>query len=77
MLVYEHEMQNVAHNIRWLREKNKLTQSEMAKLLSVSPTSLRKIERGELPPRLRVLVPFNVSSRFGISPADLFSKKLR
>lgn len=76
MIVYPEEMQNVAHNIKWLRTQNHLSQVAMAKLLSISPTSLRKIEKGELPIRLRVMVPFRISIHFNIAPADLYSKRL-
>ncbi len=76
MIVFPEEMLNAAHNIKWLRAENKLTQAEMAKLLKITPVSLRRIERGDFPERLRVMVPFRISVQFDIRPADLFSKKL-
>lgn len=76
MIVFPDEMLNAAHNIKWLRTENNLTQIAMAKLLKITPASLRRIERGDFPERLRVMVPFRISVQFDIKPADLFSKRL-
>ena len=73
MYVSEKEKKTVAKNILWLRKQHGLSQKEMAKMLSIAPSSLSKIEKGELPPRLCVLVPFRISCRFGIPTQALFS----
>ena len=45
-------------NIKYLRRKYKLTQKEMAEICHISVSSLRKIERNELPPRLNTDIFF-------------------
>ncbi len=73
MYVSEEEKKNVAKNVLWLRKQHGLSQKQFAKMLSIAPTSLSKIEKGDLPPRLCVLVPFRISCRFGIPTQTLFS----
>jgi transcriptional regulator with XRE-family HTH domain len=73
MYVTDEEKKNVAKNVLWLRKQYGLSQKEMAKRLSISPKSLSRIERGDLPVRLCVLVPFRISCQFEIPARMLFS----
>ena len=75
MFVTDQEMQNVALHVRRLRKIHKLTQKQRAKMLAISPGSLPKIEKGILPPKHRVLVPFRISNIFGVPVQTLFSQK--
>ena len=45
----------VAHNIKLLREKNKLSMDELSKLSGVSKSMLAQIERGEGNPTISTL----------------------
>lgn len=64
------------YNMMFLRRKYDLSKKVMAGLLGIGMDSLRKIERGVFPPRLRVSVFFEVQRHFGIRVSDLLSKKL-
>ncbi len=71
------EIQTLLHNIAWLRKHNGLSQQEMAKLLGVSVLTIKKIESGTLPPRMRVSVLFRIQVHFGISASEQVSKRLK
>ena len=58
-------------NIRYLRKSRGLTQQQMAQLLHISVGYVRRLERGEVPPRLTVEILQYVYISFGISPAVL------
>lgn len=60
-------------NVQFLRDKNHLTQAEMAEKLGVSVNSLRSLEKGEVPPRLRCGILIRIHTVFGIHPKDIFS----
>ena len=64
------------YNIVWLRKHHGLSKKEMAKRLGIGLWSLNKIEKGELPPKLHCDIIFAVYQNFGISCADLLSKRL-
>ena len=59
-------------NIKYLRRKNKLTQKKMAEICHISVSSLRKIERNELPPQLSVDIIFYLVFYFKLVPKQLF-----
>ena len=59
-------------NIKKLREKNGLSEKEMAKILGIGAISLEKIEQGIIPYRTGVKLIFNISQHFGIEPHKLF-----
>ena len=61
-------------NIIWLRKYYGISRKRMAELLNIGVRSLRQIEQGKLPPRLKVDVLLAVQKHFGISPALLLQK---
>ena len=63
-------------NITYLRKANNLSLKQMAEILNTSTYSIRKIEKGILPPRLKVDVLFKIQNYFVISPEAIVSKKL-
>ena len=71
-------MQNIenfhifSQQIKLIRTENKLTQKEMAKKLRISVSTLSKIERGILPPRLSCSILFQIYNQFGVHPGELF-----
>jgi DNA-binding XRE family transcriptional regulator len=64
------------YNIAWLRKHHGLSKKEMAKRLDIGLWSLNKIEKGELPPRLRCDIIFAVHQNFGIPCVILLDKRL-
>ena len=64
------------HNIVWLRRHYNLSKKEMANRLEIGLWSMNKIEKGELPPRLRCDILFAAYRNFGIPYADLLEKRL-
>ena len=60
------ELECFCNNVKYLRMKHGLTQSEMATRLQISVRSLRIIEHGTMPPRLGVEVLFTLSESFNI-----------
>ena len=50
------EEQNFCINVRSLRLLHKLSQKEMAQALGIGVKNLRKLEAGEIPPRLGTAV---------------------
>lgn len=62
-----------SQHIRHIRSKTGLTQKEMAYILGIGVSTLSKIEKGVLPPRLSCSVIFRIHQHFGIPPKDLFS----
>ena len=59
-------------NIKILREKNCLSENEMAKILRIGVISLKKLEQGIIPHRTGVKLIFNISQHFKIAPHKLF-----
>lgn len=64
------ELENIIYNIKWLRKHYGLSKKEMAELLNISIYSINKLEKGILPPRLKVDVIFAVWKHFGVSPTE-------
>ena len=62
-----------SENIKCIRKKAGLSQKEMACILGISASTLSKIEKGVLPPRLSCSVLFRLQQNFGIHPKDLFA----
>ena len=61
-----------SENIKCIRKKAGLNQKEMARILGIGVSTLSKIEKGVLPPRLSCSVLFRLQQRFGVHPKDLF-----
>ncbi len=68
----EEEVQILCHNILLLRKKASMTQKEMAAIMDISVSGLRRIESGKLPPRLSLDAIFSLADAFSISPFSLF-----
>lgn len=67
------DIKTLGANIRDLRVKHKLTQSEFAKMLDVSFQAVSNWERGVAPPELENLT--NISSCFGVLVDELLCPK--
>lgn len=59
-------------NVKILREQHGLTKNEMARIMGVSPASLRRIEAGELPKHLSAEVVLRLAEHFELKPHQLF-----
>ena len=64
------------YNVIWLRKHYGLSKKEMAKKLGISVWMLNKIERGELPPNLKIDVLFCIRKEFGVFMLDVLSVRL-
>ena len=64
------------HNVKYVRTENKLTITEMAKIMGISVNTLKIIESGILPPRLKVDVLFRIQAYFNIPAKYFVDKKL-
>ncbi len=73
--IVKQEIENFAHNVRFLREKHNLSKTEMADILGISFNSLNKIETGQIPKRLSVGVVFRIEQYFGVKCHLLFQKR--
>lgn len=60
-------MENICKNIRCLRKHYNLTQKEMADILGVSVSSIRRIEKGVLPRCVNSCSIHRLCDHFGIS----------
>ena len=56
----------LSYNILYLRKSNNISKKEMAEILGIGISSLSKIEKGILPPRLSVEILFKIKNCFGI-----------
>lgn len=65
----EYYVLNFCRNVCYLRRKNSLTQKEMAEILGVSVSSLRKMEKGDVLPKIHCRMLLRVCERFDL-PAD-------
>ena len=66
----------ITQNIKWLRDKNKLSLEEMSEILGISTNSLKKLESGILPKRLNLDFLFKIHSYFNIPPKDFVDRIL-
>lgn len=64
------------HNVAWLRATSGLTQKKMSEIMGISVSTLRKIERGEMPPQTDVLVLLRLRSYFNVSCDTLLQIRL-
>jgi len=69
-------MKYLSYNILYLRKRNKITKKEMAKILGIGITTLNKIEKGILPPKLSVEILFKIQDCFGIPLSLQISEKI-
>ncbi len=66
------EIQLLCSNVRALRRQRNLSQREMAAIMGIGISSLRKLESGCLPPRLRLDAVFALADAFSLPPDALF-----
>ena len=62
----------LCQNIKFLRQKHKLTKTQMSQILGVSIKTLNRLENGILPPRISCELIFRIQRHFGIQPRQLF-----
>lgn len=74
--IMEKKLTVLCKNITFLRKKNNLTKTEMARVLHIGIKSLSRIENGEFPPRLSCEILFRLYSQFGVDPTDLLRTPL-
>ena len=72
----ENSVEIMGRNIFLLRVKHRLNQRQMASILGIGVSSLSKLEKGVLPPRMTVEPLFRIQDHFGVSPSDLFDHEL-
>ncbi len=72
----ERELQNLLHNIAWIRREKGLSKKKMAKILGIGIRTLNKIENGEVPNRLGANSIINIYRAFGIPPKALFEQRI-
>lgn len=63
-------------NLIYLRKANCLTQKDMAQICHISVGAIRRLEKGEMPPRLGIDFVFCIQQHFGIPPEKLFGTPL-
>ena len=68
------EIENFCKNMKRLREANNLSKKEMAQKLNVSVTTISKIEKGTIPPRLCCSILFGIHDEFGIMPGKMLDE---
>ena len=67
------DTQILCQNIKFLRQKHKLSKNKMSQILGIGTKTLTQIENGILPPRMSSEPLFRIQSHFGIRPQQLFS----
>ena len=65
------EMERFCKNIRSLRKFHKLNQKQMAEKLHIGIWSLKKIEKGQIPPQLRIDVLLYIYEHFHYTPEQI------
>jgi len=76
-MCFDEEILNFCRNVKILREDNNLSKKEMAKILGIGIGSLTKVEKGEIPKRMRANVIINIFNYFHVLPNNLFEKILK
>lgn len=70
------EMNHLANNLTYLRKENGISKQELADIMGVGLWTVTKLERGELPPRMKVEALFRIQHRFGVSVHRLLGERL-
>ena len=68
----KNDVQILCQNIKFLRQKYKLSKNKMAQILGVSVKTLNCIENGNFPPRMSCEILLRIQHHFAISPRQLF-----
>ena len=74
--LYKEEYGNFAYNVAWLRKHYGLSKKEMAEIMGIGIGSLNKVERGEMPPQMKVDVLIRIYKQFGVSPERQLRQRL-
>ena len=67
-------LSQIARNIRGLRQRQRMTQAQLANMLHVTPQAVSKWERGAAVPDIQMVLL--IAMDFGVSTDDLLSKDL-
>ena len=70
------ELGFLGENLVYLRKANGISKREMARIMVIGVQTLTKLERGELPPRMKVEALFRVQNRFGVPVHRLLGERL-
>ncbi len=70
------ELQNLAHNITYLRKQCSLSKKDMTQMLEISTGTLNMFEKGEVPPRISVDIVINTWKYFNVCPGKLLEIRL-
>ena len=67
-------LSQISRNIRSLRQRQRMTQAQLANMLHVTPQAVSKWERGVAVPDIQMVLL--IAMKFGVSTDDLLSKDL-
>lgn len=70
------ELEFLGQNLTYLRKENGISKQELADIMGVGLWTVTKLERGELPPRMKVEALFRIQHRFGVSVHRLLGERL-
>lgn len=68
------EEEILAHNLCWLRKQYGLSKRKMAACMGIGIHSLNQLEKGIIPPRLKVSVFYALYERFQITPSQMLTQ---
>lgn len=66
------DVQIFCENVRWIKEKEGLSDRQLASILQIGLYSTRKLLKGELPGRMSVDVVFHIARHLGCRPSEVF-----
>lgn len=72
----EKDIQIFCENLKKLRLEFGYSKKKMAEILNIGIKTLTTIENGMIPPRLNCEILFQIYTRFGIRPSDIFDEDL-
>ena len=67
---------NFSKNVQYLRQKNDLTQAEMAAIIGISVSTLRRLEAAHPDARVHCVMLDRVCDHFGISADVMLRERL-
>ena len=70
------ELTIFCNNIKQIRKRNRLTKDEMAEIMGISTATLSNIEKGVVPPKLKLDTLCYTANYFHYCPYELFSSLL-
>ena len=73
MSINDQQLLNLCQNLTALRLAHHFTPTEMAGILEISAASLKRLEAGEVPPRIGVDFLIQGARHFHVTTASLFS----